>query len=112
MSTTLLGDLTRTARLFHALADETRLGILRQLVQGERCVCDLTGSLDVAQSRLSFHLKTMKDAGVLESRKEGRWMYYQINPEALDAITAVVAELMPEAVPAGHRPARGAGCCP
>ena len=111
MSTTLLGDMTRTARLFHALADETRLGILTELVDGERCVCDLTGSLDAAQSRLSFHLKTMKEAGVLESRKEGRWMYYWINPEALEAITAVIAELTPAAVPAGHRPARETGCC-
>jgi ArsR family transcriptional regulator len=110
MSTTLPADLTRTARLFHALADETRLGILGQLVQGERCVCELTGPLDAAQSRLSFHLKTMKDAGVLESRKEGRWVYYRINPEALEAITAVVSELAPAPV-AGHRQGQGTGCC-
>jgi len=110
MSTTL-HDLTRTARLFHALADETRLEILSQLSRGELCVCELTDVLDAAQSRLSFHLKTMKDAGVLESRKQGRWMYYQINPEALEAITAVVAELTPEDPPAGHRCADGSGCC-
>jgi ArsR family transcriptional regulator, arsenate/arsenite/antimonite-responsive transcriptional repressor len=110
MSSTL-PDLTRTARLFHALADETRLGIMRQLSRGERCVCELTDVLDAAQSRLSFHLKTMKDAGVLESRKQGRWMYYQINPEALDAITAVVGELTPEDPPVGRRRADGPGCC-
>lgn len=111
MSTTLLDDLTRTARLFHALADETRLGILRQLVDGERCVCELTGALDAAQSRLSFHLRTMKDAGVLRDRKEGRWVYYQIDPDALAEITAVVARLTPEDAPAGPRHDRGTGCC-
>jgi ArsR family transcriptional regulator, arsenate/arsenite/antimonite-responsive transcriptional repressor len=111
MSTTLL-DLTYTARLFHALADETRLAIMRQLSsKGELCVCELTDVLDAAQSRLSFHLKTMKDAGVLESRREGRWMYYQINPEALEAITAVVGELTPEDPPVGRRRAEGQGCC-
>ncbi len=111
MSTTLLSDPARTARLFHALSDETRLGILRQLVAGERCVCDLTGVLDAAQSRLSFHLKTLKEAGVVSDRRQGRWVYYQIRPEALEAITAVAAELMPRETPEAQRWSRGEGCC-
>ncbi len=65
MTLTVTSDLARTARWFHALADETRLEILRLLADGERCVFDLTDALDAAQSRLSFHLKTLKTAGLL-----------------------------------------------
>jgi DNA-binding transcriptional ArsR family regulator len=56
-------DLTRAARLFHALSDETRLAVIEMLRDGERCVCDLQAALDAAQSRLSFHLKVLKDVG-------------------------------------------------
>ncbi len=76
-------DLTRAARLFHALSDATRLGILQMLGDGERCVCDLQGDLDAAQSRLSFHLKVLKDAGLVTDRKEGRWSYYTLVPDTL-----------------------------
>lgn len=72
----------KAARLFHALSDETRLEIVRMLRHGERCVCELTDALDVAQSRLSFHLKTLKEAGIVCDRRDGRWVYY-----ALDAAT-------------------------
>lgn len=111
MNASLLTDLSRTARLFHALADETRLAILLQLVGGERCVCDLTGILDAAQSRLSFHLRTLKDAGVLIDRKQGRWVYYQINPEALETISAVISELTPAETHAPRGWAAEDGCC-
>src|SRR5206468_8829175 len=64
MATTTLPDIGRAARWFHALSDETRLEIVRLLSHGERCVCELQDVLDAAQSRLSFHLKTLKDAGL------------------------------------------------
>ena len=65
MATTLLATTPRASELFHALSDETRLEILELLKNGERCVCDLTSALDAAQSRLSFHLKVLKDAGIV-----------------------------------------------
>jgi ArsR family transcriptional regulator len=68
------------AQLFHALSDETRLAILERLRAGERCVCELQDALDAAQSRLSFHLKVLKDAGLVQDRKEGRWSYYTLVP--------------------------------
>lgn len=83
-------NLIRTARWFHALGDETRLQILDLLSNGEQCVCDLTDSLHIAQSRLSFHLKTLKEAGILKDRREGRWVYYALNPEALEEVKEVV----------------------
>ncbi len=88
-------DLERTAALFRALADPTRLGIIEKLGDGERCVCDLMDALDSAQSRLSFHLKCLKDAGLVDDRREGRWVYYALNPEAVAAIEAAVAALHP-----------------
>ncbi|MFL5496686.1 MAG: ArsR/SmtB family transcription factor [Gemmatimonadales bacterium] len=76
------------ARLFHALSDETRLAILEMLRAGERCVCDLQDALEAAQSRLSFHLKVLKDAGVVQDRKEGRWSYYTLVPERVAELEA------------------------
>ncbi len=74
------------ARLFHALSDPTRIEILERLRGGERCVCELTDVLDAAQSRLSFHLRTLREAGLVTDRKEGRWVYYTLVPEALQVM--------------------------
>ena len=93
MSRATQTDLARSARWFHALADETRLQIIERLSAGEQCVCDLTDSLQTGQSRLSFHLKTLKDADILNDRREGRWVYYSLNPDTLDGIIALVRDL-------------------
>lgn len=79
--------------LFHALSDETRLALLEQLKGGERCVCELTDAMKAGQSRLSFHLKVLKDAGLLLDRPEGRWMYYSINPDAIESLEDLVGTL-------------------
>src|SRR6476660_7322942 len=81
------------ARLFHALSDETRLEILQRLRSQEQCVCDLMGSLGAAQSRLSFHLKVLKDAGLITDRPEGRWVYYSLKEEGVRALEDVVRAL-------------------
>ncbi|HJT19126.1 MAG TPA: metalloregulator ArsR/SmtB family transcription factor [Nitrospira sp.] len=85
------GDLTRAAAVFHALSDETRLRILDRLRSGEQCVCELTDILRAAQSRLSFHLRVLKEAGLIRDRPEGRWMYYALNEEALDEVEEFIA---------------------
>ena len=77
-------SLTRTARLFHALSDETRLRILDLLRSRERCVCDLSDAIGAQQSRLSFHLRTLKEAGLVNDRRQGRWIYYGLRVEALE----------------------------
>src|SRR5918912_3983935 len=94
MATTAV-DLLRAAQLFHALSDETRLGILEMLRGGERCVCDLQADLDAAQSRLSFHLKVLREAGLVSDRKEGRWSYYSIVPEGLAGVHDLAVALQP-----------------
>ena len=100
-------DSSRTARLFHALSDATRLSILQRLRFGERCVCDLTDALDAAQSRLSFHLKVLKDAGLVSDRREGRWMYYTLNAETLTEAADLLATL--SSAPSAAE--RKNGCC-
>jgi ArsR family transcriptional regulator len=93
MSTSAAKELERTARWFHALGDEMRLQIIERLGEGEQCVCDLTDMLDTGQSRLSFHLKTLKDAGILMDRREGRWVYYSLNPEVIEEVEKFVSSL-------------------
>ncbi|BAT55481.1 transcriptional regulator [Nostoc sp. NIES-3756] len=67
------------AASFHALSDPIRIKVLELLRQRELCVCDLCEALGVSQSKLSFHLKTLKEAGLVNSRHEGRWIYYSLN---------------------------------
>ena len=64
---------------FKALADPLRLKVIELLRDRELCVCELCQQLDVSQSKLSFHLKNLKEANLLRSRQQGRWMYYSLN---------------------------------
>lgn len=107
MATQTTPDTARAVRLFHALSDGTRLSILQRLRFGERCVCDMTDALDAAQSRLSFHLKVLKDAGLVSDRREGRWMYYTLNTETLGE----VSELIDGFASAPSAAERKTGCC-
>jgi len=71
------------AEQLKALADATRLHIIYLLMtRGEMCVCELMPSLALSQSIVSFHLKTLKCAGFITARKEGKWMYYTLNRRA------------------------------
>ncbi|GKS57539.1 transcriptional regulator [Nitrospira sp.] len=83
----------KAVQLFHALSDETRLAVLERLKMGEQCVCELMETMKASQSRLSFHLKVLKDAGLLQDRREGRWMYYSLNCEGLKELEELVTEL-------------------
>ena len=89
----------RFARRFYALGDEIRLEVLGLLRGGERCVCELTAHLALAQSRLSFHLKVLKDAGLVSHRREGRWSYYALDAEAVRELEAFLGRVPPAAGP-------------
>jgi ArsR family transcriptional regulator, arsenate/arsenite/antimonite-responsive transcriptional repressor len=97
-------------RRFQAVAEETRFGIVQHLANGERCVCELQDDLDAAQSRLSFHLKKLKEAGVVTDSRHGRWIYYSLVPEALEEMRAFLGEVKP---PKGALPVirNGEPCC-
>ena len=95
-------DFERTARVFHALAEPTRL----RLVDLLRGVCELTEALETGQSRLSFHLKALKDAGIVQDRREGRWVYYSLNQERVEEVAAVLTDCCTPS-----KPWLKAGCC-
>lgn len=77
---------------FHALSDPLRLQIVELLRNRELCVCDLCEHLGVGQSKLSFHLKNLRDAQLVTARQEGRWMYYRLNLPQFDALQQYLAE--------------------
>ena len=79
--------------LLKALADPHRQRILICLSSGERCVCELTGALNLAQSKLSFHLRVLKEAGFLADRQSGRWIYYRLQPDAIQALQSWLGDL-------------------
>jgi ArsR family transcriptional regulator len=74
-----------TAQIFKALGDETRLRIMALLLGGqELCVCDLMAALDLPQSSVSRHLSYLRNAGLVDDRRQGIWMYYTINKESTE----------------------------
>lgn len=77
---------------FRALSEPLRLKVLEMLREQELCVCDLCDRLNVSQSKLSFHLKTLKEAGLVRPRQEGRWIYYSLNLPQLVALEQYLAD--------------------
>ncbi len=111
--TTKTSELGRLARWFYALSDETRLRVVALLAGGERCVCELQAAVGATQSRLSFHLKVLRDAGLVHDRRSGRWVHYSLRPEVLAEIEAFVREQTPEGgawAPSSCDPERDAAC--
>lgn len=95
MATAAKLDPARAARLFHALSDPTRLQLLLLLRRGERCVCELMDGAEAGQSRVSFHLKVLKEAGLIVDRREGRWVHYHVHPEVLAELADVLHAVEP-----------------
>jgi len=90
---TSLAARLKVSSAFHALSDPTRLELINRLAGGEQCVCELTDALKTGQSRLSFHLKVLKDAGLIQDRREGRWMYYMLVEEAFEEVEELIRTL-------------------
>ncbi|HSQ34516.1 MAG TPA: metalloregulator ArsR/SmtB family transcription factor [Candidatus Binatia bacterium] len=65
--------------IFKALADDTRVRVLKLLGNGELCVCELAHALNMEQPRLSFHLRILKEAGIILDRRQERWIVYRLN---------------------------------
>ncbi|MBW4522270.1 MAG: metalloregulator ArsR/SmtB family transcription factor [Scytolyngbya sp. HA4215-MV1] len=83
---------TLTVAGFHALSDPLRLQVLDLLREQELCVCDLCEVMAVSQSKLSFHLKTLKEAQLVKARQEGRWIYYSLNLSQFVILEQYLAE--------------------
>ena len=87
------------AELFKALADQTRLKILHTLFETPKCVSDLEAKLRLTQSLVSHHLKTLKTAGLVESRRDGQKICYALRPQVRDTLSQ------------SHRETLDLGCC-
>ncbi len=102
-------------RLLSALADPTRIAIVRQLARAaETCACDFTSCCDVGQPTVSHHLRVLREAGVVVSERRGQWIYYRLSPDVADRLGALARDLVPGGlIPVAdvvaRRPRSGAG---
>src|SRR5262245_20547895 len=112
-------DVRPLTRLFRALGDETRLRIIALLSHGELCVCHIEKALDLSQPNVSRHLGILRAANVVDSRRDGTWVYYSIAEQQHETLRAMLAALVASfgaerAVRADHAKLRktcGPGAC-
>jgi len=95
--------------VFEALADEKRLAIVELLADGEKCVCDVSGSLGISNALASHHLKKLREAGIVTTRRKGSWLHCRLEDGALLSISAKLQGLAER----GARVSAGGGgvCC-
>jgi len=86
------------ARIFKALADETRLRILALLLEGELCVCEIMAALALPQSTISRHLAYLRNSGWVNDRRQGVWMYYRLETGSplQTSIQSVIGNHLPD----------------
>jgi len=110
-------QLQQLEELFKALADATRLRILRLLMAGELCVCNIHDALKIPQAKASRHLAYLRRVGLVTTRREGLWVYYSLSKSA-DPIVATIEDATTHAL--GHvealrkdaeRLEKQTGCC-
>jgi ArsR family transcriptional regulator, arsenate/arsenite/antimonite-responsive transcriptional repressor len=104
------GSTDQMAQGFRALGEPTRLRILDLLAGGERCVCDVVDQMDIPQPLLSHHLKALREAGFVHARKQGRWMYYRLNHERLEACVCALEEALAKYDRAAEQGKPGCAC--
>jgi len=81
-------------KVMKALSDETRLRILRILLEKECCVCEVMQALDISQSRASRNLGVLQDAGFLRARRDRLWIVYSVDWESANRYAASLAKLL------------------
>ena len=89
-----LAEAQRLAKALKAVADPTRLRLLSIVAahqDSEACVCDLTKPVGLTQGTVSHHLKVLVDAGLLTREQRGKWAYYALVPDALNALASIIA---------------------
>lgn len=78
----------QNVKFFKALSDVNRVMIMDMLSCGELCACMILEKLNINQSTLSHHMKILCDSGLVNSRKDGKWMYYTLNHKAINEMKA------------------------
>ena len=96
MSRARATSLDPDVRLLAALADPTRLAIVRQLAsEAETCACDFTSCCDVGQPTVSHHLRILREAGVVTSERRGQWIFYRLEPSTAERLGALARTFVP-----------------
>ena len=90
IDTKVLKEVGQTANILKIIAEKNRLKILCVLNTGKRCVCDIWQDLNISQNLASHHLKVLKDAGLIDSHKEGLKMIYWINKKAMSKFNSLL----------------------
>jgi DNA-binding transcriptional ArsR family regulator len=80
--------LDSTVETLRFLSDRNRLRILGMLMHSETCVCELIDELDLPQPLVSYHLRKLRDAGLVRARRKAQWIYYSIDPEGWQSVVA------------------------
>ncbi len=86
-------DNENIAGIFKALCDPTRVSIVQMLNTGEHCSCVLSEKLDIAQSKLSYHMKILCESGLIECRHAGKWSHYKISEQGSERAILVLRDL-------------------
>ena len=81
------------ALIFKALSDPTRLMILDMLSFGELCACVILAQFQITQPTLSYHMKALCDSGLVNGRKQGKWMYYSLNGDVIKSAQVFLDEI-------------------
>jgi ArsR family transcriptional regulator len=79
-----------------AIVDPTRVRVIAALRYGELCVCELVDALEISQSTLSTHLQVLRQTGVVNTKKEGRWIYYSLTDQKRGLIEAIFSQIQPQ----------------
>ena len=87
------GNYTMYAQFFKVLSDPNRLMIVDMLSCGELCACMILEKFKITQPTLSHHMKSLCECGLVDARKEGKWMYYSLNDEAVQNLKAFLQEV-------------------
>ncbi|VBB07727.1 arsr-type transcription regulator hth motif [Lucifera butyrica] len=86
------------AEIFKALGDPVRLEIIKLLLGKELCVCDILSVFKVSQPTISHHLRALKYAGLVNDRRDGKWIYYSLVPETFAQVSALLQEFAEKSV--------------
>lgn len=84
----------KNAAIFKAFCDENRLQILELLRNGEKCACRILEEMQITQPTLSHHMKILCDSGIVNGRKEGKWMHYSISEDGVEEAKGLLDTLL------------------
>jgi len=99
------------ASVFEALSDDKRLAIVELLADGERCVCDVSGTLGISNALASHHLKKLREAGIVTTRRRGAWLHCRLEDGAISRIAEELRALAERGAVVSAACCGVVGCC-